>query len=101
MSDKQEHHDAEVAELREQLRDMTARALGHAYASEMAEGGEDIQAQELAYERRQHAGTLATLRRYECALTSIAKRTCCAGCQEAQRVAAAALAEPAEEVRRG
>ncbi len=81
----------ENATLREKLRDMTARALGHAYAGGMAEAGEDLQAQELEYERRSHAETRAQLRIYETALYSIVRSTCCEGCNEAKRVAQTAL----------
>jgi hypothetical protein len=84
---------AENTRLREQLREMAARAMGHAYTAEMAEGGESIQHQELQYERRQHAQTLAQLRRYEGALMSISKNTCCASCGEAKAVALTALSE--------
>lgn len=79
--------------LRTAYEDALRRAAGHAYASGMAEAGEDIQHQELEYERKQHAGTLAELRRYEVALTSIANNTCCDPCQESRRVAQAALKE--------
>jgi len=56
---------AQLTESRAKLADMTAQALGHAYASSMAEGGEDIVAQELEYERRSHAETRAELRGVE------------------------------------
>lgn len=79
--------------LREAYEDALRRATGHAYATGMAEAGEEIQHQEAEYERKQHAKTLAQLRRYEGALMSIAKNTCCDPCQEARRVAQAALAE--------
>jgi hypothetical protein len=62
-----ESHEA----LREAHRDALSRAAGHAYATAMAEGGEEIQHQELEAERKQHAGTLAQLRKYEEALTEI------------------------------
>ncbi len=77
-----------IEELEEKLREMTARALGHAYATSMAEGGESIQHQELQYERRQHGETQATLRKYECALTSIANNDMChGGCGKDARAA--------------
>lgn len=56
---------AQLAAAREALREMASRAMGHAYATSMAEGGEEIQAQELAYERQQHKETLAELRATE------------------------------------
>ena len=63
---------AECATLREHLRDMAARAMGHAYSSSMAEAGEDLQHQELERERQDHAGTRAKVRRLEHALSVIA-----------------------------
>lgn len=78
---------------KERYEDALRRAAGHAYASGMAEAGEDLQHQELVFERKQHAETMTHFRRYETALTSIAKNTCCDGCQEAKRVAQVALAE--------
>lgn len=49
--------------LRAAFEDALRRAAGHAYATAMAEGGEEIQHQELAAERRSHGETLAELRR--------------------------------------
>lgn len=64
----------ENAALREKLREMTTRAAGHAYASQMAEGGEDIVHQELQRERREHAETRAELRAAEQSIADLAKR---------------------------
>ncbi len=88
-----ERLETENAKLKAERDDALRRALGHAYATQMAEGGEDIQHQELAFERKQHGQTLAQLRKFEVALTSIAKNTCCGPCQEAAHVATAALNE--------
>jgi hypothetical protein len=54
---------AEVARLRAELAEMTARATGHAYASAMAEGGEEIVHQELRRERADHAETREEVKR--------------------------------------
>lgn len=58
--------------LREAYEDALRRATGHAYATGMAEAGEDIQAQELERERKDHAETRAERRRYEEELQRIA-----------------------------
>lgn len=65
----------EEAELRSQLREMTARALGHAYTAGMAEDGEDIQSQELDREREDHAASRAKVRRLEGVLAGIVRST--------------------------
>ena len=79
--------------LRSAYEDALRRAAGHSYATGMAEAGEDIQAQELERERKDHAETRAERRRFEAALLSIAKNTCCGPCQEARLVAKEALGE--------
>jgi hypothetical protein len=80
----------------EELRQAKSEAAGHAYVAAFNEAADDLSQQELAYERRSHAQTMAQLRIYETALYSIARSACCEGCNEAKNVAQAALnTEPA------
>lgn len=53
----------DVERLTKERDEALRRALGHAYAAQMAEGGETIERQELARERREHAETRAEMRR--------------------------------------
>ncbi len=59
---------------REQLRELTARAAGHAYATAMAEGGEEIVHQELSRERADHAETRDELRVAERTIADLTHR---------------------------
>jgi hypothetical protein len=56
----------------EELRKARSEAAGHAYVAAFNEAADDLSQQELAYERRSHAQTMARLRAYEVQLTYVA-----------------------------